>query len=122
MTGSVGLLSDAAESLVNLVAAVVALIALSVAARPADEEHAYGHTKAEYFSSGFEGALVLVAALLHRLDRRAAPAAPRPLEEVGRGWPSRWSPRSINLVVARVLFGAAGGATTRSRWRPTPTT
>ena len=62
LTGSVGLLSDALESLVNLAAAVVALIALWVAARPADEDHAYGHTKAEYFSSGFEGALILVAA------------------------------------------------------------
>ena len=63
LTGSVGLLSDALESLVNLVAAVVALFAISVAARPADEEHAYGHTKAEYFSSGFEGALILIAAV-----------------------------------------------------------
>ena len=62
LTGSVGLLSDALESFVNLIAALVALLALSVAARPADEEHAYGHTKAEYFSSGFEGALIMGAA------------------------------------------------------------
>src|SRR5262245_46680309 len=62
LTGSIGVLSDAAESLVNLVAAVAAFLALTVAARPPDEEHAYGHTKAEYFSSGFEGALILVAA------------------------------------------------------------
>ena len=55
LTGSVGLLSDAAESLVNLVAAVVALGALQWAAKPADEEHAYGHAKAEYFSAGIEG-------------------------------------------------------------------
>jgi divalent metal cation (Fe/Co/Zn/Cd) transporter len=52
LTGSVGLLSDALESLVNLVAAIMALAMLTLAARPADEEHAYGHTKAEYFSSG----------------------------------------------------------------------
>jgi divalent metal cation (Fe/Co/Zn/Cd) transporter len=56
VTGSVGLLSDAFESLVNLAAAVVALIALTAAARPEDEDHRYGHSKAEYFSRGFEGA------------------------------------------------------------------
>src|SRR5215210_3682675 len=63
LTGSVGLLSDAAESVVNLVAAVVAMVALRWAAKPADEEHAYGHAKAEYFSAGVEGALILVAAV-----------------------------------------------------------
>ncbi|HMN27243.1 MAG TPA: cation diffusion facilitator family transporter, partial [Caldilineaceae bacterium] len=62
LTGSVGLLSDALESLVNLAAAIMALAMLIVAARPADEEHAYGHNKAEYFSSGVEGALILLAA------------------------------------------------------------
>jgi len=62
LTGSVGLLSDAAESIVNLIGAIVALAMLTVAARPADEEHAYGHNKAEYFSSGVEGSLILVAA------------------------------------------------------------
>ena len=62
LTGSVGLLSDAAESSANLVAAVGAFWALSAAARPPDEEHAYGHTKAEFFSSALEGALVLAAA------------------------------------------------------------
>ncbi|MBA2287311.1 MAG: cation diffusion facilitator family transporter, partial [Ktedonobacteraceae bacterium] len=64
LTGSVGLFSDAAESVVNLVAAFVGLWALSLAERPADEEHTYGHTKSEYFSSGVEGALILVAALI----------------------------------------------------------
>src|SRR6201991_2559092 len=63
LTGSVGLLSDAAESVVNLVAAVVAMLALRWALKPADEEHAYGHTKAEYFSAGVEGTLIVVAAL-----------------------------------------------------------
>ncbi len=62
LTGSVGLLSDAVESLVNLVAATMALAMLIVAARPADEEHQYGHSKAEYFASGIEGILILVAA------------------------------------------------------------
>lgn len=64
LTGSVGLFSDAAESVVNLVAALVGLWAITLSARPADEEHTYGHTKAEYFSSGVEGALILVAALV----------------------------------------------------------
>jgi len=62
LTGSVGLLSDALESLVNLAAAVMALAMLTIAARPPDEEHAYGHSKAEYFASSFEGALILLAA------------------------------------------------------------
>ena len=62
LTGSVGLLSDAIESLVNLVAAIVALLVLSFAAKPADQTHPFGHGKIEYFASGFEGALILVAA------------------------------------------------------------
>ncbi len=63
LTGSVGLLSDALESGVNLVAALVAFWALSFAAKPPDDEHAFGHTKAEYFSSGLESALIVVAAI-----------------------------------------------------------
>ena len=63
LTGSVGLLSDAAESSANLIAAIGAFWALSTAARPPDEEHTYGHTKAEFFSSALEGALVLAAAV-----------------------------------------------------------
>ena len=63
LTGSVGLLSDALESLVNLVAAIIALAMLTISARPPDEEHAYGHSKAEYFASGAEGSLILVAAV-----------------------------------------------------------
>lgn len=64
LTGSVALYSDALESLVNVVAAAVAVFVLIVSVRPADSDHAYGHSKAEYFSSGFEGALILVAAIL----------------------------------------------------------
>lgn len=106
LTGSVGLLSDALESLVNLLAAVVALFALGVAARPADEEHAYGHGKAEYFSSGFEGALVLVAAA--SILAAAVPRLfdPRPIDEVGVGLAISAAASVINLAVARVLFGA----------------
>jgi cation diffusion facilitator family transporter len=106
LTGSVGLLSDALESLVNLLAAIVALWALWVAARPADEEHAYGHTKAEYFSSGFEGALVVIAAA--SILATAAPRLmdPRPVEDVGVGLAISALASAINLGVARVLFGA----------------
>lgn len=85
VTGSVGLLSDAAESLVNLVAAVVALIALKVAARPADDNHHFGHGKAEYFSAGIEGMLIFVAAafiLVSSVQRFLHPVA---LESVGIG-------------------------------------
>src|SRR5512141_3471104 len=63
LTGSVGLLSDAIESLVNLAGAVMALIMLIIAARPADESHVYGHSKAEYFASVAEGILILTAAV-----------------------------------------------------------
>ncbi len=63
LTNSVSLFSDAAESVVNLVAAVFAVWALTLAAQPPDEEHTFGHSKAEYFSSGLEGALILIAAL-----------------------------------------------------------
>lgn len=62
VTGSVGLLSDALESFVNLAGALMALAMLSIAARPADEDHPFGHGKAEYFSAGVEGALILIAA------------------------------------------------------------
>jgi cation diffusion facilitator family transporter len=62
LTGSVGLLSDAMESVVNLAGAMFALAMVTIAARPADEDHPFGHHKAEYFSSGFEGVLIFVAA------------------------------------------------------------
>jgi len=81
LTGSVGLFSDAAESVVNLVAALVGLWALTLAARPADEEHAYGHTKSEYFSSGVEGALILVAALVIAFEAIPRLLHPEPIEQ-----------------------------------------
>jgi cation diffusion facilitator family transporter len=106
ITGSVGLLSDALESLVNLAAAIVALIALSAAARPEDEEHRYGHSKAEYFSSGFEGALILLAAagIIYTSVRRLL--EPQPIEQVGIGLAISTAASVINLGVARVLFRA----------------
>jgi cation diffusion facilitator family transporter len=100
VTGSVGLLSDAAESVVNLIAAVVALIALTVAARPADDNHDYGHGKAEYFSAGIEGMLIFVAAafiLATSVQRFLHPVA---LESVGIGL-------AISTV-ASALNGAMG--------------
>jgi cation diffusion facilitator family transporter len=107
VTGSVGLLSDAFESLVNLAAAVVALIALTAAARPEDEDHRYGHSKAEYFSSGFEGALIMLAAasILYASIRRLL--SPRPIEQLTLGVGISVAASVINLLVARVLFRAA---------------
>lgn len=106
ITGSVGLLSDALESLVNLPAAIVALIALSAAARPEDEDHRYGHGKAEYFSSGFEGALIMLAAasIIYASVRRLL--APQPIERLALGAGISVIASLINLLVARVLFRA----------------
>ena len=103
ITGSVGLLSDALESVVNLVAAMMALAMLTIAARPPDEEHTYGHDKAEYFSSGVEGALILVAAV--SIIAAAAPRllAPQPIEQVGLGLGVSVVASLVNLGVALVL-------------------
>ena len=106
VTSSVGLLSDALESGVNLAAAVVALIALSAAARPEDEDHRYGHSKAEYFSSGFEGALILLASasIIYASVRRVLD--PQPIERIGIGAGSAIGAAVINFFVARLLFRA----------------
>ena len=106
LTGSVGLLSDALESLVNLAAAIMALAMLAVAAQPPDEEHAYGHGKAEYFSSGVEGALILVAAASIALTAGWRLLNPQPIEQVGAGLIIALAGSLINLVVARVLLSA----------------
>jgi cation diffusion facilitator family transporter len=106
ITGSVGILSDALESLVNLAAAVVALIALSAAARPEDEDHRYGHSKAEYFSSGFEGALILLAAVSIVYASVSRLLDPRPIERITLGAGIAVAASLINLFVARVLFRA----------------
>ena len=107
LTGSVALLSDALESLVNLVTSVLALVLLGIAARPADEEHAYGHTKAEYFASGFEGALILIAAggIAGAAVRRLID--PLALEAVGIGLAITAVATVVNLIAARVLLSAA---------------
>lgn len=107
VTGSVGLMSDALESVVNLVAALIALYALTVAARPADEDHAYGHTKAEYLASGFEGALILVAAVSIAVTAVARLIDPRPIDSLGVGAGISLLATLINLGAARVL-GQAG--------------
>jgi cation diffusion facilitator family transporter len=106
LTGSVGLLSDALESGVNLVAAVVALVALSVAARPADDQHYYGHSKAEYFSAGIEGAMILAAAVAIVLSATARLLHPRPLEQVGPGLAISVAAALLNGTVASVLLRA----------------
>lgn len=106
LTGSVGLLSDAVESLVNLAGALMALWMLTVAARGPDEEHAYGHTKAEYFSSGAEGTLILFAALSIAVAAVQRLLAPRELEGLGPGVVVSAAASVINLVVARVLISA----------------
>jgi cation diffusion facilitator family transporter len=85
LTGSVGLLSDALESLVNLAGASFALAMVTLAAQPPDEEHPYGHHKAEYFSSGFEGVLILVAALAILASAVERLINPQPLEQLGLG-------------------------------------
>jgi cation diffusion facilitator family transporter len=100
LTGSVGLFSDAAESVVNLVAAVAVLWALTLAARPPDEEHAFGHNKAEYFSSGLESALIVIAAVWIGVTAWGRLLDPQPLENVGIGL-------SITLVAAAINGGAA---------------
>lgn len=106
LTGSVGLLSDALESLVNLAGALMALAMLTIAARPADEDHTYGHSKAEYFSSGVEGTLILIAAV--SIIGAAIPRliTPQPLEQVGLGLTVSVGASVINLIAAVILLKA----------------
>jgi cation diffusion facilitator family transporter len=106
VSGSVGLLSDALESGVNLASALMALAVLGIIARPPDEEHAYGHGKAEYFSSGVEGTLVVIAgatiagaAVRRLLD-------PQPLANIGLGVAIAVLASLINLAAARILLAA----------------
>jgi cation diffusion facilitator family transporter len=106
MTGSVGLLSDAAETVINLVAAGVAFWMLTVASRPPDEEHAYGHTKAEYFSSGVESSLILVAAAAIAWAAWGRLWDPQRLENVGAGLAITLLATAINGGVAFVLLRA----------------
>ena len=104
LTGSVGLLSDAIESLVNLAGAGMALVMLTIAARPADESHVYGHSKAEYFASFIEGVLILgaaagiISAVVNRLFN------PHELEALGIGLGVSAAASLINFIVARTLL------------------
>jgi cation diffusion facilitator family transporter len=107
ITDSVGLLSDAMESFVNLASAIFALVMVTVAQQPADEEHPYGHHKAEYFSSGFEGILIMGAAAaiiwasVHRIFD------PQPAEDLGWGLALSVASSALNGFLAWVMFGAA---------------
>jgi cation diffusion facilitator family transporter len=116
MTGSVGLLSDAIESFVNLAGALMALWMLTLAELPADDKHTHGHGKAEYFSSAFEGFLILLAAVsiaYTALDRMLHPQA---LDAVGIGLLVSVLASVINFATSRTLMRAS---TTRSPWKPT---
>ena len=104
LTGSVGLLSDAIESLVNLAGGIMALMMLKIAARPADNEHAYGHNKAEYFSSGVEGTLILVAAASIAYAAYGRLLDPKPLEQVGLGLIVSVAASGINLATALLMM------------------
>jgi cation diffusion facilitator family transporter len=107
ITDSVGLLSDALESIVNLVAAAMTLWMLTLAARPPDDLHAYGYSKAEFLSSGFEGMLIFAAALAigwAALDRLLHP---QPIEQVGIGLVLSLAASAVNFGVARVLLAAS---------------
>ncbi len=106
ITGSVGLLSDAAESVVNLVAAVAVLIALKVAAMPADKNHHFGHTKAEYFSAAIEGVMIFVAALVIMWTAVDRFLHPQSLENVGLGLAISVVASAVNGAVAVVLLRA----------------
>ena len=107
LTDSVGLLADAMESFVNLASAIFGLIMVTIAMRPADDDHPYGHHKAEYFSSGFEGVLIVGAALAiiwaagHRLFD------PQPLQQVGWGLGLSVVSSALNGLLAWVMFAAA---------------
>ena len=108
LTDSVGLLSDALESLVNLAAALMALAMLTVAARAPDEMHAFGYSKAEYFSSGVEGALILIAAASIVWTALPRLVAPQPLERVEAGLVVSVAASAINFAVARRLLQSTG--------------
>jgi cation diffusion facilitator family transporter len=107
LTDSVGLLADAMESFVNLASAIFGLAMVTIAQRPADEEHPYGHHKAEYFSSGFEGALIVAAAIAiiwaagHRI------VDPQPLQQVGWGLALSVISSGLNGLLAWFMFRSA---------------
>jgi len=106
LTNSIGLMSDAAESLVNLAGALMALWMLSIAAKPEDDDHTYGHSKAEYFSSGAEGTLILLASLSIGYFAVQRIMNPRDLDKINIGLIVNASASLINLAAALVLSRA----------------
>jgi cation diffusion facilitator family transporter len=107
VTDSVGLLSDAMESFVNLASAVFALMMVTIAQRPADDEHPYGHHKAEYFSSGFEGVLIVAVAIGIIWAAAYRLFEPQPLQELGLGLALSVLSSALNGLLAWVMFSAA---------------
>ena len=107
ITGSVGLLSDAMESFVNLASALFAILMVTIAERPADDDHPFGHTKAEYFSSGFEGLLIVGAAVAIIWAAAHRFADPQPLEQLGWGIALSVASSALNGVLAwRMLIAS----------------
>lgn len=104
MTGSVGLLSDAAESVVNLVAAVIGLVVILWSTRPPDEDHSYGHEKADYLSAGFEGALIVLAAVTIAWAAIGRLIDPVSLTDVWAGLAVSVAACLVNFVVGRYLI------------------
>ena len=107
ITDSVGLLSDAMESFVNLASALFGLLMVTIAARPADDDHPYGHTKAEYFSSGFEGVLIIAAALAIIWAATHRIFDPQPLQQLGWGLALSVASSALNGGLAWLMFRAA---------------
>lgn len=103
-TGSIGLLSDALESIINLVAAVTTLLMIKIAAAPPDDDHAFGHDKAEYFASGIEGTLIFIAAGGIALTAIPRLFAPPPIENVGIGLIVSLAASLVNLIVGLLLI------------------
>jgi cation diffusion facilitator family transporter len=106
LTGSVGLLSDAIESFVNLAGALMAVWMLALAEQPADENHPHGHSKAEYFSSAFEGFLIIVAAISIGYAAADRLLHPQPIEAAGIGLLVSVLASMVNFTVARILLRA----------------
>lgn len=107
ITDSVGLLSDAMESFVNLASAIFALMMVTIAQRPADDDHPYGHHKAEYFSSGFEGILIIAAAMGIMWAAGHRILDPQPIQQVGWGLVLSVVSSGLNGLLAWVMFKAA---------------